>query len=288
MVRGLLYFRSMARTRDPDEPQRLAAIDIGTNSIRMVVAEVEPDGLYRILDEERDMARLGSRLYRTGRLGAAAVDRALAALGRMKAIVDGFRVSDLRCIATAAVRDASNGLAFRREVQRRHKMRVETLSAEEEAQLAFQSALRHFDVASRPVAVADIGGGSLDVSSRRARPSSRPSLPLGCASPRSAIGRSAALRTAPAERDPAGARSQLRTDVPAGGADRGGSTFTNLAEMVWDREVRQRRRRLRDRTRGPRRWSTAQDAAALRRGCGLNRSRRLSSSPAAAVSWPAG
>ena len=88
MVWGVLYFRPMTRAPDPDHAQRLAAIDIGTNSIRMVVAEVEPDGLYRILDEEREMARLGTGLYRTGRLGAAAVERALAALGRMKAIVE--------------------------------------------------------------------------------------------------------------------------------------------------------------------------------------------------------
>ena len=243
MVRGLLYFHSMARTRDPDEPQRLAAIDIGTNSIRMVVAEVEPDGLYRILDEERDMARLGSGLYRTGRLGAAAVDRALAALGRMKAIVDGFRVSDLRCIATAAVRDATNGLAFRREAQRRHKMRIETISAEEEAQLAFQSALRHFDIASRPVAVADIGGGSLDVIlAAGAAIEQAVSLPLGAMRLTEEYGRSDPLRPRHWRRLKKGIRraleSQLgeptfRPEVLIGS----GGTFTNLAEMIMaDRE----------------------------------------------------
>jgi exopolyphosphatase/guanosine-5'-triphosphate,3'-diphosphate pyrophosphatase len=148
---------------NPSPGRRLAAIDIGTNSIRMVVAEVEGDGTYRILDEERDMARLGKDLYRTGRLAADSVDRALAALTRMKAIIDGFDVVDLQVVATAAVRDAANGPAFRREVQRRLKMRVDVISPEEEAQLAFQSAARHFEVGGRPVAVVDIGGGSMEV-----------------------------------------------------------------------------------------------------------------------------
>jgi exopolyphosphatase/guanosine-5'-triphosphate,3'-diphosphate pyrophosphatase len=233
----------MTRARDRDEPERLAAIDIGTNSIRLVVAEVEPDGLYRILDEERDMARLGAGLYRAGRLSAPAVERALAALGRMKAIVEGFRVADLRCIATAAVRDASNGLAFRREAQRRHKIRIETISAEEEAQLAFQSALRHFDIASRPVAVADIGGGSLDVIlAAGAAIEQAVSLPLGAMRLTEEYGRSDPLRPKHWRRLKKGIRraleSQLgeprfRPEVLIGS----GGTFTNLAEMIMaDRE----------------------------------------------------
>jgi exopolyphosphatase/guanosine-5'-triphosphate,3'-diphosphate pyrophosphatase len=243
MVRGVLYFRPMTRAPDPEQPQRLAAIDIGTNSIRMVVAEVEPDGLYRILDEEREMARLGTGLYRTGRLGTAAVERALAALGRMKAIVDGFQVSELRCIATAAVREASNGLAFRREVQRRFKMRVETISAEEEAQFAFQSAVRHFDLVSRPAAVADIGGGSLEVIlAAGAAIEQTVSLPLGAVRLTEEYGRSDPLRRKHWRRLKKGIRRVLKAQVgqppfrPEVLIGSGG-TFTNLAEMIMaDRE----------------------------------------------------
>jgi len=233
----------MTRPPDPDHAQRLAAIDIGSNSIRMVVAEVEPDGLYRVLDEEREMARLGTGLYRTGRLSAAAVERALAALGRMKAIVDGFQVAELRCIATAAVREASNGLAFRREVQRRYKMRVETISAEEEAQLAFQSAARHFDLASRPVAIVDIGGGSLEVVlAAGAAIEQTVSLPLGAVRLTEEYGGSDPLRPRHWRRLKKGIRRVLkaqlgeppfRPEVLIGS----GGTFTNLAEMIMaDRE----------------------------------------------------
>src|SRR3954464_13960461 len=97
---------------DSPAPPRLAAIDVGTNTIRLTVVEVEDDDTYRILDEEREMVRLGEGLDRTGRLSDAAIERALSALGKMKAIADGFQITELRAIATSAVREAVNGRAF--------------------------------------------------------------------------------------------------------------------------------------------------------------------------------
>ena len=130
---------------EPSVQPRLAAIDVGSNTIRLTVAEVQDDDSYRILDEEREMVRLGEKLDRTGRLSEAAIERALAAIGKMKAIADGFKTTELRAIATSAVREASNGRGFIREVSRQHKVRVDVISGEEEAQLAFRSATRHFD-----------------------------------------------------------------------------------------------------------------------------------------------
>lgn len=147
----------------PNGAPRLGAIDIGTNSIRLIVAEAVSDGTYRVLDEEREMTRLGVGLAHTGRLAPEAVERSLDAIGRMKAIADGRGVAQLRAAATSAVREAENGDAFRREAWRRHRIRVEIISAEEEARLAFESATRRFDLEGRSVAVADIGGGSLEV-----------------------------------------------------------------------------------------------------------------------------
>ncbi len=151
-----------APTPSPDRP-RLAAIDVGTNSLRLVVAEVEPDGTYRVLDEEQEMARLGRGLYRTGRLGHAPMERALEALGKMKAIADGFGVQELRAIATSAVREATNGRQFCRDAWRRHRLRLEVISADEEAQLAFQSVAQNFTLEGQSTAVVDIGGGSTEV-----------------------------------------------------------------------------------------------------------------------------
>jgi exopolyphosphatase/guanosine-5'-triphosphate,3'-diphosphate pyrophosphatase len=144
-------------------PMRLAAIDIGTNSIRCVVAEVTGEGSYRVLDEEREMTRLGHDLFRRGRLAAEPMERSHAALAKMKAIVDGYQVTELRTVATSAVREATNGRAFCREVRRRCGLHIEVISAEEEAQLALQSALQNSDLAGRSVAVVDIGGGSMEV-----------------------------------------------------------------------------------------------------------------------------
>jgi len=150
-------------TAQPTGQPRLAAIDVGTNTIRLTVAEVESDGTYRILDEEREMVRLGEHLDQTGRLSDEAVERALTAIGKMKAIADGFEVTEIRAIATSAVREAANGRAFSREVLRRHKVRIEVITGEEEAQLAFRSAARHFNLEGRSSAVVDIGGGSVEV-----------------------------------------------------------------------------------------------------------------------------
>jgi exopolyphosphatase / guanosine-5'-triphosphate,3'-diphosphate pyrophosphatase len=152
----------MTASSPPAQP-RLAAIDVGTNTIRLTVAEVESDGTFRILDEEREMVRLGEHLDRTGRLSDEAVERALAAIGKMKAIADGFEVIETRAIATSAVREAANGRAFCREVLRRHKVRIDVISGEEEAQLAFGSATRHFNLEGRSSAVVDIGGGSVEI-----------------------------------------------------------------------------------------------------------------------------
>jgi exopolyphosphatase / guanosine-5'-triphosphate,3'-diphosphate pyrophosphatase len=147
----------------PQAQPRLAAIDVGSNTIRLIVAEVQDDDTYRILDEEREMVRLSEHLDRTGRLSDAAIARATVAIGKMKAIADGFKVTDIRAIATSAVRDAANGRSFVRDVLRQHKVRIEVISGDEEAQLAFRSAARHFDLEGRSTAVVDIGGGSVEV-----------------------------------------------------------------------------------------------------------------------------
>ena len=158
--------KSPAQAMPPAEAlplPRLAAVDIGTNSMRLVVAEVQPDGSYRVLDEDRDMTRLGQGLYGAGRIADGPMERSLQALGKMKAIADGFSVTELRAVATSAVREASNGRDFVREAWRRYRVHVEVVRPEEEARLAFQSASRHYDLDEGLTAIVDIGGGSAEV-----------------------------------------------------------------------------------------------------------------------------
>src|SRR5207249_859409 len=142
---------------------RLAAVDIGPNSIRLVVAEVQSDGSYRVLDQDREMTRLGRGLYDRGRIGDEPMEQSLQTLGRMKAIAEGFNARELRAIATSAVREAANGRDFVREAWRRCRVRVEVVPPEEEARLAFRSVSRHYDLSDRLTAIVDIGGGSAEV-----------------------------------------------------------------------------------------------------------------------------
>ena len=142
---------------------RIAAIDVGSNSVRLVVAEVLPSGGYRVLDEERENTRLAAALVATGELAAAAVEATIAALKRFLSIAAGYGVGRTRAIGTSAVRDAKNGRAFCDRVKRELELDVEVISSDEEARLAFLSVARAFDVSGREVAVADIGGGSTEI-----------------------------------------------------------------------------------------------------------------------------
>ncbi len=147
----------------PDLVYRLAAIDIGTNSIRLIVAEPLRGGNYRILDEEKESTRLGENLSKTGRLEARAIEKSLGALRRMKQIAEGFQISRLMTIATCAVREAANGEEFCRRAREELGIEIEVIGAEREALLAFASVQRAFDLANQHVAVVDIGGGSTEI-----------------------------------------------------------------------------------------------------------------------------
>ena len=147
----------------PDLVPRLAAIDIGSNSIRLVVAEAQRQGRYRVLDEEREATRLGRSLASTDRLDEEAIEAALAALRRFQTIVAGIGVESLHAIATCAVREANNGNEFCQRVLRQFDLKIEVISAEQEAQLAFHSVRRRFDLAGKNTLVVDIGGGSTEI-----------------------------------------------------------------------------------------------------------------------------
>ncbi len=147
----------------PEIAHRLAAIDIGSNSVRLMVAEPMRGGTYRILDEEREPTRLGRELSSTGKLAAEAIEQTLAALRRFKQIADGFQVDELRTIATCAVREATNGKEFCQRAKTELGIDIDVISAEREARLAFFSVERAFDLAGKNVVVADIGGGSTEL-----------------------------------------------------------------------------------------------------------------------------
>lgn len=142
---------------------RLAAIDIGTNSIRCIIVEPDQKGGFRIIDDEKSTVRLGEQLTETGEISPHAAARALGTIGHFRKLLTGLKVSAVEAIATSALRRAANGaeLVAAFSGQLGHEIRV--ISGEEEAELATISAQRHFDMNYKRYAVFDLGGGSLEV-----------------------------------------------------------------------------------------------------------------------------
>ncbi len=151
------------RSGEPPAGKRLAAIDIGSNSIRLLVAEVAADGTYRVLDDEKQTTRLAHGLAKNGRIADEALEQSLAALGRMKTIAEGYGAERLEVIATSAVREAANRRRFLQLARRRLGLDIEVISTSAEGELSFSSAARHFDLKDSDVVIVDLGGGSAEL-----------------------------------------------------------------------------------------------------------------------------
>jgi exopolyphosphatase/guanosine-5'-triphosphate,3'-diphosphate pyrophosphatase len=144
--------------------ERLGAIDVGSNSIRLLVADWDPrSGGIAVVDEVKAQPRLAQGLAATGRLDEAAMERALEALERMDEVARRRGVRRLGAVATAAVREAQNGEAFVRRVQTRLGIPLQIIDEETEARLSYRSVAHHFRLEDRRTLVVDIGGGSLEV-----------------------------------------------------------------------------------------------------------------------------
>ncbi|PTQ10164.1 exopolyphosphatase [Sphingomonas oleivorans] len=158
------------------EPGRVAIIDIGSNSIRLVIYD-GPARIPSILFNEKIMAGLGRGLAKDGALDRDAMERAVSALGRFKRLTEDMNVSNVRTVATAAVRDASNGGEFLARLAA-IGLQVELLSGEEEAAMAGYGVLAGIPGADG--IVGDLGGGSLElIRVRNGEVGERASFPLG-------------------------------------------------------------------------------------------------------------
>ena len=158
----------------------LAIIDIGSNSVRLMVAEVQDDRSWTTIVEERAMTRLAHGLGESGQLCDDAISRTLDALDRFIATAKQLKAEPARLFATAAVREASNRDEFINLVHQRTGLTVEVLSAEDEGRLTHASVARIADLSCLNAAVADLGGGSLEVVfSSRGVITQVTSLPLG-------------------------------------------------------------------------------------------------------------
>jgi exopolyphosphatase / guanosine-5'-triphosphate,3'-diphosphate pyrophosphatase len=146
---------------------RVAAIDCGTNSLRLLVADVNPAaGTLTDVDRRMEIVRLGQGVDATGRLAPAALARTLRALRSYAEIVAAAGATAVRMVATSATRDAANAADFVAGVRAVLGVGPEVLSGDEEARLSFTGATTELAAAAEPVSppylVADIGGGSTE------------------------------------------------------------------------------------------------------------------------------
>ncbi|MBU40166.1 MAG: exopolyphosphatase [Acidimicrobiaceae bacterium] len=134
-----------------------AAIDCGTNSTRMLIANK-----FETLDRQMKITRLGQGLDQSGELSNQAMSRVIDVLKDFRRSLDKHEVSEVRMVATSAARDASNSEDFFNKVESTLGVRPELLTGEEEGRLSFQGAIAELDPSQGPFLILDIGGGSTE------------------------------------------------------------------------------------------------------------------------------
>ncbi|MBU3742527.1 MAG: exopolyphosphatase [Candidatus Kapabacteria bacterium] len=138
-----------------------AGIDIGTNTILMVIGQQTEQGAWKILRDEHGIARLGEGLSAKGLISDVACERAIAILARYAEIIADVGVTHVRAVATSAMRDAANATEVRIRLERALGHPISVIDGSTEASLTFAGTV---DGDSRPCLVVDIGGGSTECS----------------------------------------------------------------------------------------------------------------------------
>jgi exopolyphosphatase / guanosine-5'-triphosphate,3'-diphosphate pyrophosphatase len=141
---------------------RFAAIDIGTNTILMTVADFCEDGAFRVVTDRAEIARLGDGVDRTHSLSAAGIERALEVLRDYLRECHSFGVTEIAAVGTSALRDALNAKTFIDRFKREFNLELKVLSGAEEAAYAYLSVQRGLCLDAEELLVVDVGGGSTE------------------------------------------------------------------------------------------------------------------------------
>ena len=142
---------------------RIAAIDIGTNSLHMIVANVRPDLSFEVIDREKEMVRLGAGGLDGRALTPEAMHAALQVLSKFRRLADSHRVDEIIAVATSATREAENGAEFLKAITEKTGIRAQVISGTEEARFIHQAAVYGVGLAGDMVVAIDIGGGSVEI-----------------------------------------------------------------------------------------------------------------------------
>src|SRR5215471_17465442 len=146
---------------------KIAAIDIGSNSIKLVVVDAAASDSFAVLAREKDIARLGHDTLRQGRLSPAAIERAVECVKRFRSIAEARGAERIIAVATASVREARNSAQLIKDVERKAGVAVEVLSSIEEGRLIGLAAAQACAGSSPSLLNIDIGGGSTEISLMR-------------------------------------------------------------------------------------------------------------------------
>lgn len=143
--------------------KRFAAIDIGTNAILLLVAELEGNGTFQLLEDRAEITRLGERVDQTHKIGPDGEERSVQALKSYLARCGELSVDEIVAVGTSALRDARNGGDFKARLKRELGLDLRVLSGEEEAAYSYLAVQRGLALAAKEVLVVDVGGGSTEL-----------------------------------------------------------------------------------------------------------------------------
>ncbi len=143
---------------------RLAAIDIGSNSLKLAVIEAAASDSFTIISQDRERVRLGHSTLLSGVLSDEALESSVEAISRFRSIAEAREAETILAVATASVRQAKNGAAFVEDVERRTGIQIEVLPSLEEARLIGIAAAQYFGKEDSSILNIDIGGGSTEIS----------------------------------------------------------------------------------------------------------------------------
>src|SRR6185295_2149268 len=142
---------------------RIAAIDIGTNSIHMIVVQVRADLSFEVIDREKEMVRLGAGGLDGRALTPEAMHAALQVLSKFRRLSESHKVDEILAAATSATREAENGGEFLQAVTDQTGIRARVISGTEEARLIHLAAAYGLGLTGEAAVVIDIGGGSVEI-----------------------------------------------------------------------------------------------------------------------------
>ncbi len=151
-------------TQTVEQHRIIAAIDLGTNSLHMVVVRIDPAlPSFTIIDREKETVRLGDRDILTGHLKPDIIERAIAALGRFQEIAKTLNAETVIAVATSAVREAPNGKDFLQRIEAELGLNVDLISGQEEARRIYLGVLSGMEFHNQSHVIIDIGGGSTEI-----------------------------------------------------------------------------------------------------------------------------